>query len=190
MDLTLRPSLDLNITGASKFLYFVLCCLNRINDTYFDQGAYVRARLNTQAFLELSLVCKNDSGPSVTFARLKLVCLKKESSMKWLILGIVLSFSTFALACNKELSFVENSAKNPHSVLGRELKPYRLISIENTGVSQGCEFRLNSEMETEDGDLAACFTQILVTPEQRLPMLRKKTFRVEFLNADRTLCFI
>jgi len=45
------------------------------NDIYCDEGAYVRARFNSQFFLELSLLCKNDSGPSMTLANLKLDCL-------------------------------------------------------------------------------------------------------------------
>ena len=45
------------------------------NNIYCDEGAYLRASFNFQAYLVLSLVCKNDSGPSVTLTTLKLDCL-------------------------------------------------------------------------------------------------------------------
>lgn len=45
------------------------------SNIYCDEGAYVRARFDVNYQLELSVVCKNDSGPSMTLLNLKLDCI-------------------------------------------------------------------------------------------------------------------
>jgi len=104
--------------------------------------------------------------------------------MKWMILILVFCFSAMAFGCANELAFVKSSVQNPRSTIGLELKPYRLVSIENMSTPEHCVFRLISEFETDEGDLAMCFTQVLVTPTSQ------SNFQVEFLSPDRTLCFL
>ena len=110
--------------------------------------------------------------------------------MKTLLSVLALSFMSASFACDSELKFVEKSIKNPATVLGRELKKFDVVSIEKIPGSSVCEFRIISQLETEDGDIASCFTPVLVKPGIKVPYTRIQTFKVEFLIEERTNCFI
>lgn len=45
------------------------------NNISCDEGAYLRAKFDANYQLELSVICKNDSGPTMTLLNLKLDCM-------------------------------------------------------------------------------------------------------------------
>ena len=98
---------------------------------------------------------------------------------------LLLSVAT-AQACEAQKRFVLKQLKNPASALSLELKGKDVLEVKKVERSDAlCDFAVKSELITDDGDQAECYTQVRVVRGRTVPHV------IKFLNpTERTLCFL
>ncbi len=92
---------------------------------------------------------------------------------------------TSAQACELQKRFLLGQISKPTSGIARELKGKAVVAVKRVESSARCDFAVQTEWTTDDGDLAECYTNVRVARSGSSKLV------IKFLGTDqRTTCFL
>jgi hypothetical protein len=90
-----------------------------------------------------------------------------------------------AQACELQKRFLLGQISKPISGIARELKGKDVVAVKRVERSARCDFAVQTEWTTDDGDLVECYTQVRVERSGSSKLV------IKFLGTDqRTTCFL